>query len=447
MSSLVNKKGENFFRDLLDSRKNITVKSSLLDKKGKAAAELLPSVPVPTTRHEEWKYTNLRSLYKESFLPFESVSDKISETALKSFLISEAEGSRIVFVNGVYDESLSSISDLPEGVVFTTLADAVEKYSDIIESELGNHANLKDDPFIPLNTAFCQDGIFLSIPKETKVEQPIHMVYLSTRQQEPYFTTPRNLILGDSFSKFTLVEDYIGLGENIYLTVPVTEIKLQDGASMLHVKLQRESKNAFHISRIGTDLYRNSTYESYSIQIGSQLSRNDVQASLQGEQIDCTLDGLVMVNGNQLSDTHTKIDHLKPYCTSHQLHKCIIEGYGHSVFNGKIYVHKDAQKTDSFQENRNILLSENGTVDTKPQLEIYADDVKCSHGATVGQLDQDEVFYLKSRGLDDEKAQELLSYGFALQIIEQIPVASVRKQLSEAVSRFTLRSQEIMDLA
>lgn len=447
MSKLMKNQDNSFFTDLLRYRKDISVKSPLLENKGEEDAEKLASIPAPTTRHEEWKYTNLRSLYKESFVPYTNVSDKISHEALKSYLIPEAEGARIVFVNGVYDENLSAVSDLPDNLVLSSISGIDEKYADIIENELGQHAVIENDPFIPFNSALSQDGVFLNIPKDTKVEKPIHLVYLSTRQPEPYFTTPRNLIIAGSYSKFTLVEDYIGLGENVYLTVPVTEIKMYEGASMLHLKLQRESKNAFHVSRIGTDLYKHSAYESYSIQIGAQLSRNDVLASLKEEQIDCTLDGLVLVNGNQLSDTHTKIDHLKPHCTSHQLHKCIIDGYGHSVFNGKIYVHQAAQKTDSFQENRNILLSEHGNVDTKPQLEIFADDVKCSHGATVGQLDLDEVFYLKSRGLDDEMARELLSYGFALQIIEQIPIESVRKQLSEAVSRYTKRDQEIMDMA
>ena len=446
MSKAVTPQGEHFFDEILKEFQDGDNKPLMLKQRAAKAVDILRSLNPPTTRHEEWKYTNLRSLYKEHFVPFFEINEKnISKSNIHSSLIDEAEHTRIVFINGHYDGQLSSVDKLPEGVILDSLSNALKNHQEIIEREFGEHIHLQDDPFIPLNTIFCRDGIFLYVPKDTVIQNPIHIAYISTEVGQTFFSVPRNLILADQFSKITLIEDYIGLTDSVYLSVPVTEINLQESASMLHIKLQRESKNAFHFSRIGTSLQRGSTYESYSIQIGSQLSRNDILATLNGEQIDCTLDGLVLVTDHQISDTHTKIDHLKPHCTSHQLHKCIIDGYGHSVFNGKIYVHPKAQKTDSFQENRNILLSENGTVDTKPQLEIYADDVKCSHGATIGQLDQDEVFYLKSRGLEDEKARELLSYGFALQIIEQIPVTSVRSQLSSAVAAFTKRNDEILD--
>jgi Fe-S cluster assembly protein SufD len=447
MNTVVDQKEKTFITDLLELRdKQTPVTGFLHDFRVNAAKKLL-EIPLPTTRDEEWKYTNLRSLYRESFDPFFNIDHEADIEKLKQWLLTEASESRVVFVNGTYNEELSSVQNLPENVVLSSIESAANDYPDIIEKELGKHISLDGDPFIPLNNVFWENGIFLHVPKETKIEKPIHFLFLSTENADHYLSVPRVLIVAEPFSKFTVLEDHLGLGQNVYFNCPVTEVNLKEGSKMLHIRTQRESRQAYHISRVGTTLAKTSNYESYSIQLGSKISRNDVWATLNGEQIDCTLDGLVLINGKQHSDTHTMMDHKMPYCTSHQLHKCIIDEDAHSVFNGKIYVRKGAQKTDSFQENRNLLLSDNGTVDTKPQLEIYADDVKCSHGATVGQFEDDEVFYLKSRGLDDETTKELLSYGFALQIIEQIPVESLRKQLSRAVANFTKSSEEVTDMA
>jgi len=447
MNTVVDQKEKTFITDLLELREKQTPVSGFLHDFRVNAAKKLREIPLPTTRDEEWKYTNLRSLYRESFDPFFNIDYEADTEKLKKWLLPEASESLIVFVNGTYNEGLSSVHELPENVILSSIESAANDYPEVIEKELGKHISLEDDPFIPLNNTFWENGIFLHVPKDTKIDKPIHFLFLSTENADHYLSVPRVLIVAEPFSKFTVLEDYLGLGQNVYLNCPVTEVNLKEGSKMLHIRTQRESRQAYHISRVGTTLEKTSNYESYSIQLGSKISRNDVWASLNGEQIDCTLDGLVLINGKQHSDTHTMMDHQMPYCTSHQLHKCIIDEDAHSVFNGKIYVRKGAQKTDSFQENRNLLLSDNGTVDTKPQLEIYADDVKCSHGATVGQFEDDEVFYLKSRGLDDDKTKELLSYGFALQIIEQIPVESLRKQLSEAVARFTKSGEEVTDMA
>lgn len=443
---MVAKKETSFFTDLLAQRNSLPGDSSFLRTFGEVAAEKLPELPVPTNKDEEWRFTNISPLLRSTFVPYFEASGHVTYDQISDYEISEAEGARLVFVNGIYNEELSSVSNLPEGVVLVPIADAGENDLQLIRKELGNHMRIEKDPFLYLNASFLQNGIYLRVLADTKIEQPVHFQFISTDTEEPFFAVPRCLIIGERFSKFTIIEDYVGLGKATYFNAPVVEIKLDEGAHLLHTRVQRESPEAFHVSRVGATLTEHSDYESYSVHIGSKISRNDVYSVLAGREINCTLDGLVMIHNDQLSDTHTLMDHQQPYCTSHQLHKTLVDDKSHSVFNGKIYVRPGAQKTDSFQENRNLLLSSEGTVDTKPQLEIFADDVKCSHGATVGQFEADELFYLRSRGLSDETARQLLAYGFALDIIERIPVTSLQRQLSSAVSKFSNRNEEIQNL-
>ena len=439
-------KDATFFSDLLAHRKSLTVDSSFLNAFGETAAKVLPGLPVPTTKNEEWKYTNMSPLFRSSFVPFFEANDNVTKDDLSEYEISEADGARLVFVNGIYHPELSSTSNLPDDVVLEPLATVIGIDEEVVRKELGNHMRIENDPFLYLNASFLQNRIYLNVPANTKVETPVHFQFISTDTDDPFFAVPRCLIIGGQFSKFTIIEDYVGLGQAAYFNTPVVEIKLDDGAHLLHTRVQRESPEAFHVSRVGATLAKSSDYESYSVHIGSKISRNDVYSVLAGSEINCTLDGLVMIHDNQLSDTHTLMDHQQPYCTSHQLHKTLVDDKSHSVFNGKIYVHQAAQKTDSFQENRNLLLSKDGTVDTKPQLEIFADDVKCSHGATVGQFDADELFYLQSRGLSEDTARQLLATGFALDIIQRIPINSLQRQLGSAVSKFSNRNEEIEDL-
>jgi Fe-S cluster assembly protein SufD len=240
-------------------------------------------------------------------------------------------------------------------------------------------------------------------------------------------------------SEITVVEDHVGLGNNKYFNLPVVEVSAGKEAYVKHTKMQRDSREAIHIARTSAFVHKHANYESYTITLGAKLSRNEPRISQRDEEVQFTVDGLVLIDGDQVSDTHSVMDHRFPHCESHQLHKCVINDKAHSVFNGKIFVRQHAQKIDSFQENRNLLLSRKGVVNTKPQLEIFADDVVCTHGATVGQLDEDEVFYLKSRGLSEKQARELLTYAFALETIENITVESVQKLLVDEVHKFTDR--------
>ena len=276
-----------------------------------------------------------------------------------------------------------------------------------------------------------EDGAFVYIPKAKVLEEPIHLLFVSTARGKPTVSYPRNLIIVGYSSQATIVESYVGLENDLYFTNVVTEIVGGENALIAHYKLQWESKEAFHIATVEAHLDRSSNFSSHSIDLGGALVRNDVNAVLDGEGIDCTLDGLYIVTGQQHVDNHTRIDHVKPHCISRELYKGVLDGKARGVFNGKIYVHKLAQKTDAKQTNKNLLLSEDAVIDTKPQLEIFADDVKCTHGSTVGQLDQDAIFYLRSRGLGREAARGLLTYAFAGEMISRIRVEPIRRKLSE----------------
>lgn len=434
-----------YLRDFLIPGETNNLPGYLTAVKDEAAGEI-EKLPIPTPRHEEWKYTNLAPLTKHAFVPAGKAKGAGSVNDVSEHVFSESGNTILTFVNGVYREDLSSVQELPEGVEISNIADASSARQALVAKHLGKHAQYADDPFTPFNSTNFRDGAFIYVPKETKVGNPVQLLFISTDADEPFYTVPRVLIIGERHSEITVVEDFISLGGNVYFTCPVTEVALDEGANLTHVKLQRESKSAFHISRIATSIKKDSEYHSYAVHLGSLLSRSDVKAVQLDQNTHCTLDGLVLVKGSQLSDTHSVMDHAMPNCTSHQLHKCIVDGKGESVFNGKIFVRQDAQQTNAFQENRNLLLSNEGTVNTKPQLEIWADDVKCSHGATIGQLDEDQVFYLKSRGLSDHKSREILSYGFALDVIESIPVESIRERLTVEVEKFTRAGAEVNNL-
>lgn len=420
----------------LSDGKLVKMNHNAVDSIKESAHIELSQTTFPTSRDEEWRFTNIRSLGRQSFtLAPESFSDSASyDTAT----VPEAAKSTLVFVNGVLSAALSRVSDLPEGVLLTGFADAVNTYPDLVSKYFNSANNFDGDYFALLNTSQFRDGVFVYVPKEMKIDQIFHLVYITTGT-ESIATFPRNLIVAERHTEFTVVEEYIGNNDHVYLTTSLTEIVLGEEAKMAHVRLQKDGLDAFHINRIVSKLDRNADLQSYTISLGANLFRNDVRAILNGEGSHATLDGLVLVSQNQLSDTHSIMDHQTPNCTSHQLHKTIVDGKSTSVFNGKIFVRKDAQKTDAFQENHNLQLSMEGQVYTKPQLEIFADDVKCSHGATIGQLNLEQEFYLKSRGLSDFECREILTYGFATEVIESLPVESIKNDLKKAVEHFTKR--------
>lgn len=392
-----------------------------------SAMERFDQLGFPAVREEDWKYTNLAALAKESFIPAKS-GQEIAVGAVSAY--PETEGAHLVVVNGFLREDLSLTSALGDVVavdLFSAAADA--RYNKIIRKYLARNAGYHNNGLTALNTAFLQSGVFLWIPKNVKLERPLQITFVTEGDRSASF--PRVLVVAEENSSATLIESFAGNGT--YFTNAVVEVVLKDGAQVEHYRLQRESKSAFHTSTTSAELGRASRYATTSINLGAQLSRHDISVVMDHEGAETSVDGLYMVDSGQHTDTHSVIDHKQPHCSSHQLYKGILDGNGRAVFNGKVFVREGAQKTDAMQTNKNLLLSEKARVDTKPQLEIYADDVKCAHGAAVGQIDPEELFYLETRGIGPELARNLLTYGFAEEVITKIKIESIRAELDQAV--------------
>ncbi|HEX8708658.1 MAG TPA: Fe-S cluster assembly protein SufD [Pyrinomonadaceae bacterium] len=393
----------------------------------------------PSINNEEWKYTNVAPIAKAQFEPSpegQAGAGALDASELRPFAYAEAGQSRLVFVNGFYRAELSAVEALPPGVVAADLNEALrdDGHAALMRAHLERRAGDDGNAFTALNTAFFAGGAFLLIPRGVKVEAPVHLLFLAdNRQAGGVLSSPRVLVVAERDSAATLIESYESLGDGPYLTNTVVELVLAEGAELEHYKVQRESLEAFHVATTNAGLGRNSRYNSTAITLGAGLSRHDINVVLDQEGAECWVDGLYLVGTGQHTDTHSVIDHRRPHCTSHQLYKGILDGKSRAVFNGKIFVREGAQQTDARQANRNLLLSNEARVDTKPQLEIFADDVKCAHGATVGQLEEEELFYLSSRGLHPDIARNLLTYGFAEEVIDKIKLESIKAQLDEAV--------------
>lgn len=399
----------------------------------KAAIARFAELGFPTTRHEEWKYTAVAPIAK---VPFTRVGDDrpmFLSGALERFSFGLSAGARLVFVNGHYSRKLSSLESLPSGVRVGSLAAALTADRELIEPHLAGHARYQDHAFVALNTAFIEDGAFLYVSPGKVVGDPIHLLFISTAPGTAPASYPRNLIVAGNNSQVRIVETYVGVGKHVSFTNAVTEIVVGENAAIDHYTLQRESEEAFHIATLQVHQARSSTFASHSLAVGGALVRNDVNVVLDGEGSECTLNGLYMVTGQQHVDHHTRIDHARPHCLSRQLYKGVLDGKARGVFNGKIVVHPPAQKTDARQTNKNLLLSGDALIDTKPQLEINNNDVKCTHGSTIGRLDEDSIFYLRSRGIGLEAARSLLTYAFASEIINRIKVEPLRAKLENLV--------------
>jgi Fe-S cluster assembly protein SufD len=388
----------------------------------------------PTTKEEEWKYTNVAPLIKQGFTAIVSDAARVDLSELSSFVAPECQNSQLVFVNGKLRTDLSSLTSLPADVVALDLSAALadNRYSEIAREHLGRHADCVANGFTALNTALIGAGAFIYIPKNANVVAPLHLLFIADATDNPV-VSPRILVVAEENSSATLIESYAGTDKSRYFTNAVTEVVLKDGARLEHYKVQRESAQALHVATTAADLGTNASYDTTTITFGAQLSRHDVHVTMDHEGAECWVDGLYLVTAAQHTDTHSVIDHRKPHCTSHQLYKGILDGKSRAVFNGKIFVRHDAQKTDAMQTNKNLLLSNEARVDTKPQLEILADDVKCAHGAAVGQIEEDELFYLRTRGIHPDLARNLLTYGFAEEVIAKIKIDSIREQLDSAV--------------
>ncbi len=392
----------------------------------------------PDIKQEEWKYTSVASIAKADFFPvlFSNGTALTKDDALAPFVYEEARQSRLVFLNGMFRKDLSSWEALPANVVAMDLRDALHssEHEPTVREYLEHPAVANG--FAALNTALFTSGLFLKIPRGVAVEAPIHLLFIGENAADgpPPAAFPRVVIVAEENSSATIIESYASpQDEGVYLTNAIIDVSLADDARVQHYKIQRESIGAFHVATTRAELGSRSSYSTTTINFGAALSRHDILVQMDHEGAECSVDGLYMVDGSQHTDTHSVIDHRQPHCTSHQLYKGILDGKSRAVFNGKVFVRHNAQQTDARQTNKNLLLSTDARVDTKPQLEIYADDVKCTHGAAVGQLAEDEMFYLESRGINPALARNMLTYGFAEEVIERIGIESIRRELDAAV--------------
>lgn len=396
----------------------------------------------PTTKNEDWHFTSVAPIAEQTFhaamtskagVSSEgSTAGMVARADLSRFTFGQPEWHTVVFVNGEFSEDLSSYAGLGEKVRVSSLSRAIRSGVGRPERHLGKIATFESHAFTALNTAFIGDGAFIELQADAVVEQPIHLIFVSEGQGQA-ISHPRNLIVAAANSRASIIESYISVRDSCYFTNAVTEISLEQGARIDHYKIQRESEKSFHVGTTQIRQARDSQLHSFSFAVGGLLARTNIYTSLDGDAATCTLNGLYLTDGVQHLDNQTSIEHIAPNCPSHEIYKGVLDGRSHGVFNGKVYVHPEAQKTDGKQSNNNLLLSPTARVDTKPQLEIFADDVKCTHGATVGRLDEVAMFYLNSRGIGRDTARTLLTYAFAADVLETIELEPMKKELERMV--------------
>ena len=404
-----------------------------------AAMQQFLAMGFPTRHDEDWKYTRVAPIEKGPFTQTLGPPADIDAAQVEALALPGAH--LLVFIDGHHMPALSKIDVLPAGISIASLATLLERRRSGIETQIDSAASYPS-AFAALNTACMTDGACIHLAKGVRLDAPLHLLFLAATDTLAIHT--RNLVFAEPESHATIVEHHAALGTHTYFTNTVTDIVLGRGAQIEHHKLQQESAKAFHIAAINADLAEQSRLVSTSFALGGALARTDIHTELNGEGAECTLDGLYVTDRRQHIDHHTRIDHNVPRGTSRELYKGVLNGASRAVFNGKVVVHPDAQQSDAAQTNRNLLLSEHAEIDTKPQLEIWADDVKCSHAATVGQIDAGQVFYLRSRGLDEETARALLTYGFAEEMVQRVALPSLRQRLDDLLRALLPRSLEAL---
>jgi len=387
----------------------------------------------PTLRDEDWRFTNLSPIAQTPFRLARNGHHLPSPAEVSSCQIPGA-ACELVFVNGRWAPSLSSARDLPSGVAVGSLAAQIADHSGRIESHLGRYLDVQRDPFSALNTAFLEDGAYVHVAKGVVLESPIHLLFLSTAQEQPAVNHPRNLIVADENSQATIIEDYVSLGRGErVLCNTATELVAGDHSVISHYMIEREDEQAFNVSTLRIQQGRAADVASHSVLAGGALVRNNVHPVMAGEGGECLINGLFLGRHRQHLDNYMLVEHASPHCGSRQFYNGILDGHAHGVFHGRIIVHKNAQKTDAKQTNRNLLLSDTAQIDTKPQLEIYADDVKCTHGATIGQIEENSLFYLRSRGIDEASARRLLLFAFASECLDRMRTGPARSYIENLI--------------
>lgn len=400
----------------------------------RAAIDRFAATGFPTARDEEWRFTPVGPIAQGTWRQASGAVRGVTRDQLAPFIFGHPEWTTLVFVDGGYAEALSSVGTLPPGVRVGSLAEALRANGAMLEKHLARHAPIDASPFTALSTAFMRDGGFLHVPANTDLTRPVHLVFVSTAKAGGSVAHPRNLIVVDRGARASVIESYVTLAPgSTYWTNAVTEVVAGANSWLEHTRIQRESEQAFHVGLTHVEQQRDSHYRSFSMSMGGALARHNLHVRLEGENVETLMYGLYVTHGEQVADNHTAIYHDEPNCRSWEVYKGILDDRSRAVFNGKVFVKPEAQKTDAKQTNRNLLLSDTAKVNTKPQLEIFADDVKCTHGATVGRLDDVALFYARSRGIPAAEAQRLLTYAFAAEVIEEVALEPVRDELERLV--------------
>jgi Fe-S cluster assembly protein SufD len=393
-------------------------------------------VGFPTTKDEDWRFTNVASIARTAFRA--GGKAKIAKTDATEWSV-DGSAAELVFVNGHYAPDLSAAAGLPKGVTVASLREQIEQHPERLEKHLGRYASTERDAFVALNTAFLGDGAFVHVARSVVVEQPILLLYISTADHAPTMTQPRNLIVAEDGAQVAVVEDYVSVGgESVAFSNAVTELVAGDGAHAQHFLIEREHVKAYNVSTLRIQQGRSANVTSHSVLLGGGLVRNNVHPVLAGEGGECLINGLFLGTGKQHLDNYMHVEHAAPHCSSRQFYNGILDEQAHGVFHGRIVVHKDAQKTDAKQTNRNLLLNDDAQIDTKPQLEIYADDVKCTHGATIGQIEENALFYLRSRGISEAEARQLLLMAFAEECVDRMHAGAARDHAEKLIREHLL---------
>jgi Fe-S cluster assembly protein SufD len=384
---------------------------------------------LPAKKVEDWKYTSLWALTQQSF-KHDAAPASIDAAHVNQFAALE-NAYRLVIIDGQFNAAMSDIAELEAGLTIKSLAESFEQ----VENVLGQQVDIEKPGLTALNTMLMQDGVYVHVAAEHKITKPLEVLVISTSDNADLASHLRHVIQVDAGAEVTVLEHYLSQAETNGFTNVVTEVQLAEKATLNHFKLQHESMGQFHIATLAAKQAAGSVWNTNNISLGSKLARNDIHTQLLGEEAHVTMDGLYLVKDDQHVDNHTRIDHAVPNTTSDEVYKGVLDGNSHAVFNGKVMVHKDAQKTDSSQSNKNLLLSRNCEIDSKPELEIYADDVKCAHGSTVGQIDEQHLFFLRARGLDEVSARSLLTYAFAVDVLQRIKAEPIRQGLSNIIEK------------
>jgi Fe-S cluster assembly protein SufD len=400
----------------------------------RSAIERFALTGFPSSRDEEWRFTPIAPITKAAWRRSSGSAHDVTREDLSRFVFGHPEWTTLVFVDGAYSEALSSGIAVGQGVRVGSLSDAFKSDIPVLERYLARQAPVQASPFTALSTAFMRDGSFLHVPRNVELARPVHMVFVSTSKAAGAVTHPRNLLVIEAGARASVIESYVTLAEGAsYWTNAVTEVVAGAHSWIEHTRIQRESERAYHVGLTHVEQERDSHYRSFSLAMGGALARHNLTARLNGENVETLMYGLYLTRGQQVVDNHTAIHHDQPNCRSWEVYKGVLDGQSRAVFNGKVFVKPEAQKTDAKQTNRNLLLSDEAKVDTKPQLEIFADDVKCTHGATVGRLDDIALFYARSRGVPSAIAQLLLTYAFAAEVTSEVELQPVREELERLV--------------